>query len=86
MAECVRCTTLTAFNAGWGSNPLIPQSLIVLVLQLDQISTKVLSFYYYLVNLLFDVNGNLTLKEIDKFDIVMQKVEDSSSSHPVYKD
>jgi hypothetical protein len=68
------------------------------VLQLDQISTKVLSFYYYLVNLLFDVNGNessrthlpinvnLTLKEVDKFDIVVQEVEGSSSSHPVYKD
>jgi len=32
------------------------------------------------------INGNLTLKEIDKFDIVVQKVEGSSSSHPVYKD
>ena len=67
------------------------------MLQLDQISTKVLSFYYYLVNLLFDVNGNessithlpinvnLTLKEMDKFDIVVQEVEGSSSSHPVCK-
>ena len=35
---------------------------------------------------LLDVNGNLTLKEMDKFDIVMQKVKGSSSSYSVYKD